>query len=549
MQIYLKKNPRKFEEEGRSAKLKALLEREPTGHAAIIQAITPTAKHVKKIVASIHRHRGLLSVVRHIPCEVWQKVFCFTTANFPVCHHQYGKTLHTLCSVSRMWNLAATTEQSLWTVLPNMGSDSSQMHHASQLECLALYLERSGSLPIDVEYASHKCALTYTIRAQGVVTNLCPILAILIKESHRWKLASFDVVEKDFQHLEFVEGRIPCLETLSICVYPSKYAERTEVLAVLMSSKAFSVAPSLRHVDFTKTAAPWNSLISFPQPPSWFSLESLSFAAGFDIHSIYVIHLSQETLRSLDIALDNKFHSFCIATGLPIVLPRLKKLVLHIDPTTPASLLRATLSLLVLPALEELGIMFIAEPYTPSEFAPILSATLGGWKSLKRLRLDPCFDFDDALPLLDRCPELEALDIQAPNSTSAGSLFQVEPTALPPLMRHPHLPLLQTLTLHTCSYEGDDALTESQFSLLCKSEACSLGFMIMSRTVFIPGGISPQTPQLKTINFIWDDSEVSKIWHAQLEALNDYLPDTNGGGLPSVSLKVVDEFREGLRAL
>ncbi|KAF6752929.1 hypothetical protein DFP72DRAFT_904024 [Ephemerocybe angulata] len=526
--------------------LHALMERNPTGHVANIQATSFTPKRARKIAASISRLHGLLSAVRNIPCEVWQKVFRFTMANVTVSDHQYGKGLSTLCSVSRMWNLAATTERSLWTVLPNTCSDSSQTRHASQLKCMAFYLERSGSLPIDVAYTSHTCAPSYTIRAGDVMAYVCPILAILLEESPRWRSAGFDITNKDSQLMKFVEGRIPRLETLRICIQPSTPLEKKGPFVITLPN-ALSEAPSLRHVDLATAVRTRHSMISL-STPRWLGLQSISLTAGFDVLSVHIIQMLHETLSSVEMVLGLNVYAFTFLNH-PIVLPRLTKLVLHIDPDIPAPNLLATLSLLAPPSLEELRIFYTSTPETPSKFAPIFSAPLGVWKSpLKQLWLDHRFSFDDALPILDRCPELEALDIQAPTSTSAGSLFQMESTELPPSLSYPRIPLIQTLTLRGSvrGVDKDESITESELSLLCKIEACSIGFMIMSRTVLIPGVISPQTPQLKTINFIQGDG--SKTWHAQLEALNDYLPDSNGGKLPSVSLKDVEEFTQGLRA-
>ncbi|KAF5340249.1 hypothetical protein D9611_007763 [Ephemerocybe angulata] len=544
------------------AKLEAELESLRPGERLSNDASKPRAgrhvnKRIPKLTDSIRRHRGLLSSVRSIPCEIWQAIFCFAMTNITTVGHRYGVALHALCRVSRLWNKAATMERSLWTVLPRV--DSRRRQDTITVNAVSMYLERSGTLPLEIAYSGDVCVKPPPLDSSQPTDQVYvySIFAVLLKVSHRWRQADFDIRDVDLSSLA-VRGLTPILETLVLSIRPAVPEEDTGEPTDALILENFYNAPALRHVTVSTSGFASQTVILMHL--KWPQLETFSSNSPRDLYYSKAVRYGRTSLRSLELTVNGMVIdprvSLRLCPAASIVLPHLTKLVLHFGPNVSMSELAMRLPCLSLPALEEL---VVTGNVLDKMLASTLTVPLGTRiQSLKRLTLDENLkisSIDAGLgPLLTLARGLEHLDIQA-SPTLISQLRCQMPMPSDSAPRLP-FPLLRILTLRSSVRDltpDSNAESDQWFIAQQSMMANSIAIMLIQRTVDV--GIYaiglPDTPQveLREINFIHCDEGGSKAWRTQMMILDDRLCGTFVSGVPRLASKVVERFRSGLAAL
>ncbi|KAF6752917.1 hypothetical protein DFP72DRAFT_443945 [Ephemerocybe angulata] len=339
------------------------------GSLAVIHADQqPLTRRARKFLSAIRRHRAILSPVRSVPVEIWQKVFVIALWNLnnKDLSNRYSKTLHSLCSVCRLWDDAAAHLRGLWTDLPTVvdsGADFSQ----PGVQCFARYLKRSNPSPISFIYYSHRYSVGHmasAIQAKGPLeTGL--ILPNTLQASQRWNRAVLHLDLQDLQHISSIQSRIPYLEELNL-VLSSSGADQDVPSQV---NKIFSDAPSLRRVSIhTRRIAPGAFTPVFDLP--WSQIETFRNSAARDLYYTTLVNRSKDTLTTLELDVDQVSVPDHGNLGLVVTImnlsqplsqhhyafPRLRKLEIRVPIGQQYETLLGHLAELNLPALEELGL-------------------------------------------------------------------------------------------------------------------------------------------------------------------------------------------------
>ncbi|RXW16864.1 hypothetical protein EST38_g8996 [Candolleomyces aberdarensis] len=392
--------------------LKAQLER-PQGNANKVQSLQ--ANNTYRSILSV------LSFVRCIPIEVWQRVFEFVVFDPTM---KDCDPLRMLSSVSRRWEAAASTHQILWSILPpvsllDTASPIVPSQHNAVLSRLQLFLSRSGSNHIDFQ-----CFYSSSEDVWGMNrTVILDILNIFVEVSHRWKEAVLhipaEIVEEALAPLR-AHDRLPHLEKLQLELSVWAFdKERLRQPSRVVRVDYFHNAPNLRHVTVN------TSVISVPV----FPIHVLE-----DNNTIFDFHLpwSQIEIYKSRIATDGRDGNCCqlipdTDTGRE-PRERLREVVYHVrNGNLPVP---NRVSPIILPSLVKLALR--------------MGNTYPGDILIRHLsRLDEKVgprSADQLRELLFLCPNLEHLDVRALQDQELQVLRR---NATPPGL----LPNLKVLTL------------------------------------------------------------------------------------------------------
>ncbi|KAJ2935998.1 hypothetical protein H1R20_g1096, partial [Candolleomyces eurysporus] len=414
--------------------LKAQLER-PSRNANETQSLQANSTYQSVL--------SVLSFVRCIPIEIWQRVFEFVVFD-PTMKDR--DPLRTLSRVSRRWEGAASTHQILWSILPpvsllNTAIPIVPSQHSALRSRLQLFLSRSGSNNIDFQcFYSSSEDVWRTNR-----TVLLDILNTFVEVSHRWREAVIhipaEVVEEALAPLR-ADDRLPRLEKLQLelnvwALDREGLRQQSRVVKV----DHFSNAPNLRHVTVNTSvisvpAFPIhilednNTVFNFHLPwPQIEIFKSRIATIGRDENSYRLIPEHETDSGPRDRLREVVYHvrngSLTIPNRTsPITLSSLVKLTLRMGNTYPGDIFIRHLSRLILPSLVELEVHegnFIHRPVDDMRWPTLYEgvATLvrqsGCSDSLRRLRLDEKVgprSPDELQELLFICPSLEHLDVR-----------------------------------------------------------------------------------------------------------------------------------------
>ncbi|KAF6743863.1 hypothetical protein DFP72DRAFT_1177578 [Ephemerocybe angulata] len=519
-----------------------------------------------EVLAAIHRHRALLSCVRDIPPEIWQKVYAIillehSEAGWKLSRHS---ALQTLCSVSRQWRDAATTQKSFWTVFPPTVARG----NAGQIprhECLDLYLERSEPLPFSFTYASRG----YFLQANRQVfpqpgAPVHPFPQNLLRASTRWNRITVCLLLPEIQNLLCIQGHIPNLKAVKLAFGISEAVQGT----MPQINGLFSTAPSLRHFAVETVCIPHEIVAPVFELP-WSQIKFFISSSRREPY-FYSLVCHQATLTRLHIdSLEfppQRRSDIPAGQGILFTLSHLTHFSLRVTPGWGYMyLILDILMRLRAPALEELRIFGAGHRNTivvvvQATLVAILSTSMS---KLKRLTLDG----KSALigpTIMHLLPHLEKLDIGTPElndfehyCTMLSAHAPAPPNGVVQLTGScsttlPRLSSLLLRTVYSCSDHPATLPSTRPREDVTPSEpewAAAMKTLIALRTYAIPEEIATVVVPLREIHFI--DCNKSdgflKDWLEQLYSLYDALELSRlPSGITRISPNIVEELRDGL---
>ncbi|KAF6743861.1 hypothetical protein DFP72DRAFT_931502 [Ephemerocybe angulata] len=528
---------------------------------------------IRKVRAAIYRHRGLLSCIRGIPREIWQKVYAIVLleigSGVEVWNLSRHRALQTFCSVSRLWRDAATTHKSFWTLFPPtmVRGDAGQIPRP---ECLDLYLERSEPLPFSFLYASRGYFLQATHRILPKPdTPMDPFPQNLLRASARWSGISLRLLLPEIQDLLCIQDHTPDLKAVKLVFAISEGVQET----MPQINRLFSTAPSLRNFAVETACIPPDVETPVFDLP-WSQMESFSSTSREDLY-LYPLVRHQVALTSLHI----DSCDFPLRNGIQpgqgyYTLSQLKCLSLRITMGTGYMYLFAGILMkLRAPALEELRLLGEGEnqneviTWAQATLATLLAASMS---TLKRLSLDGGLGSPlSGSSIMHFLFHLEQLDIGMPGLDDVkhyremlSARAKVPPGPNAPQLPGPistTLPRLNILKLRTtCScieHLAKLPSTTTQQDVIPNAEsqwATAMEELVASRTYAIPTAIETIVVPLREIHFI-DCNEPSysgssnAIWLTRLYAFYGALELRRLPiGVIPISPNVVEELRNGL---
>ncbi|KAJ3517581.1 hypothetical protein NMY22_g13933 [Coprinellus aureogranulatus] len=351
------------------------------------------AVKARKIEEAIRRHEMLLSGVRRIPIEIWQKIFLLSLSDLenqnP--YNPYDKALRVLCSVSREWSAVAKGYPNLWVRFPtfDFGPAWAYLNYGKRtLNRLEQYMSLSDRKPFTFGFFLHEDNMTRDSPRYLPVAN--DMFKRLVGECHRWKGALLYLADPEYEgewpvELARVKGCLPELSSLNLTVGTKSASAWSKSVAAL-----FSDAPKLRHVVFhTPREAAEGGLLNLELP--WSQLETFGGACRANDSFTKLLENTTGNLTSLKCELN-------CTPGMPmpifhaVPLPILTTLYLQFTSSQPVLLM---MHLIQLPSLEDLKLD--GTELNPSLRQPIFMAALRliARSSCPLKRLGMSFQFPD----------------------------------------------------------------------------------------------------------------------------------------------------------
>ncbi|RXW19859.1 hypothetical protein EST38_g6010 [Candolleomyces aberdarensis] len=483
------------------------------------EAVPRRAKSCHEAVLS---HRALLSCIRSVPEEVWQRIFFFEVVDEAENTHNID-SLRKICAVSRRWRSAAIKHCCLWTKIPKIFPiDPNTKTLPCLIEDLERYLSRSGALPISV-----KCIIVSDVYV-AQRSHVEKILRLLTDQSHRWQDIRIQLPLPEMKMLSPIQDRLPMLTKLYFSVGATD-SESPEEQPREIKISYFSNAPMLRDVRIvTRNAIP---LMDIEEEPAfridipWSQLEAFEDEARCTTSYHDLIEAQPVNLKTLD------FTAGLISElpSTPCTLPNLTKV--HLKVGNIGNLVASHLDLLTLPALTDLAIrgrFLSSDPL----YTKVLALIRRSGCSLKRLELDPVIAEPSVFSnIFLLSPSIETLDITNPDTSTLNNL--ILDTSSP----SPVLPKLKSLTIRN---------SEMDFQIVV-FDAPTLMRMIKSRTEELAeGNFDKDLIQLlEDVSFVFDNDETFHL-HTVLFEMEDTATyegarhrDTSLGELASRSRRIL----------
>jgi hypothetical protein len=471
---------------------------------------------------AILSHRAVLSSVRNVPEEVWQRVFFFEVVNEAgVFHNTDG--LRKICAVSRRWRSAAMKHCYLWTKIPPIfliDPSTKTLQHV--IEDLELYLSRSGALPISVN-----CHISADV-CVAHRNHIEKIIRLLTDQSHRWQDLRMRFPLPEVKMLSPIQNNLPLLTKLDFAVRATD-SESPEDHPREIKISYFSNAPLLRDARLSSRHA--IPLMGIEEEPAfrielpWSQLETFEDEARCTTSYHDLIEAQPVNLKTLDITAS----LIPELPSTPCTLPNLEKL--HLKVGNLGNTIASNLDLLTLPSLTSLAVrgrFLSSDPL----YTKVLALLRRSGCSLKHLELESvAADASVFSNIFLLSPTIETLDITNPDTSTLASL--ILDTSSP----SPVLPKLKNLTIRNS--EMDDQIVIF--------DAPTLMRMIKSRTEELAeGGFDKDlTQQLEDVSFAFDSDDTFHL-HTVLFEMEDTatyegsrVRDTSLGELASRSRRIL----------
>ncbi|KAF5335519.1 hypothetical protein D9611_012120 [Ephemerocybe angulata] len=407
----------------------------------------------KECLKAIRIRKPLLSCMRSLPLELWQRIFFFVVfyESYRAGHLLHDEAeLRLLCSVSASWRWAALNHHILWSQLPALNLYDYNIRKKGWVEKLQnrleLYLARSGSMPLVVDCSVNIFAWT---RHQEVVQQFAPVLLGLC---HRWGDVSLNMPFQVFDavSLPSVRGKVPSLSRLELFITLPGSGPNGETTFTI---DCFSVAPKLEEIRLDIYQDPFDELCPFEIQLPWSQLKKVSASLPSE-SSFYkdVMEASPSNLQTIDHWARTAEPAVPVPV-VPRILPHLTCLRLVMFTMETASFI-AHLDLLTLPALTHLTLPRCDTP-DGRIYRSVRSLLERSVCSLEEFSLDGKREASKVslmyFEVLTLCPKLTDVDIAYKESNMFFDKISLDRTSLDRFL--PHLKVLR-IGRYTYSVDG-----------------------------------------------------------------------------------------------
>lgn len=199
---------------------------------------------------------SISSPIRRLPNETLTEIFLHTidspgsddsgltdTLNSPS-----SLTAITIGVVCSRWRSIALSTKALWATFT---FGIMQQYEGSTMECLELYLSRSGNAPISFTAGDGDWRFDDDAGLHEGLTRICPIMRRLCEEAHRWKEAV--LLSEDIILPPSTAGPLRNLKALTV-------HERDRLPPDLQNKAYFADAPELRSLSIEFSPLPGHEL-------------------------------------------------------------------------------------------------------------------------------------------------------------------------------------------------------------------------------------------------------------------------------------------------
>ncbi|KAF7358726.1 F-box domain-containing protein [Mycena sanguinolenta] len=313
----------------------------------------------REALAAYHQDcSSLLAPIRRLPPEILTDIFQLCRPSEPDFSRSKSKaycgiahlgqeSLLWVSQVCVLWHTIVMSTPSLWTTISLHGCAlrGTRQQFETTMELLGLAFERSGSLPLNVQFDS----------LEKNCTRYRHALELIASHSARWKSAKFMTHPSDFVYLSRVKGNLPLLTTLELYIGGTG-VEKLDFLEFLPSVKNLTVYGSIQSC---MPRLPLRGLVTY----KCLALQPNAIASTVASMS----RLSHPCAVHVEVDVENWMQAYSSGLRIPETSSNMSELSLKLTqtffrPTRCFQTLEEIFAALTLPALRELSFMADRDP-------------------------------------------------------------------------------------------------------------------------------------------------------------------------------------------
>ncbi|KAJ6492217.1 hypothetical protein C8R45DRAFT_192539 [Mycena sanguinolenta] len=314
----------------------------------------------REALAAYHQDcSSLHAPIRRLPSEILTDIFQLCRPSEPDFSRSKSQTycgiahlgqeyLLWVSQVCVLWLAIVMGTPSLWSTISLYGCAlrGTRQQFGTTMELLGLAFERSGSLPVNVQFDS----------LEKNCTRYRPALELIASHSARWKSANFMIHPSAFPYLSSVKGNLPLLTTLELYIGGAGL-EKLDFLQSVPSVKNLTVYGSIQSCS---PRLPLRGLVTY----ECLALQPNAIASAVASMS----RLSPPCAVRVEVDVDEWKQTYSSGLRIPETSSNISELLLKIKqpfqfrPTRCLQTLEEIFAALTLPALRKLSFMADRDP-------------------------------------------------------------------------------------------------------------------------------------------------------------------------------------------